>query len=210
MGTISQDATETVQLLELARSRDEQAFEKLFARHRAYLRRFVDSRLDAALRRRVDPSDVVQETLAAAFPRLDDYLDRQPMPFRLWLRKTAYERLVNLRQKHLGAARRAVGREAPLPDRSSAELAKTLVAKGLSPSEHAVRKERERAVGAALAKLREPDREILLMRTTEGLSYEEIGCVLDIEPATARKRYGRALVRIQKLLLDSGVGGSQT
>jgi len=51
----------------------------------------------------------------------------------------------------------------------------------------------------------ETDREILLMRTVEELPYQEIGCLLDIAPAAARKRYGRALLRLQKLLFDEGL-----
>ena len=31
------------------------------------------------------------------------------------------------------------------------------------------------------------------------------GCLLEIEPATARKRYGLALIRLQKILSDRGL-----
>ena len=47
----------------------------------------------------------------------------------------------------------------------------------------------------------ETDREILLMRTVEELPYQEIGCLLDIAPAAARKRYGRALLRLRTALI---------
>jgi DNA-directed RNA polymerase specialized sigma24 family protein len=43
------------------------------------------------------------------------------------------------------------------------------------------------------------------MRDFEGLSYQEVACLLDIDPAAARKRYGRALLRLRKLLLESGL-----
>jgi hypothetical protein len=33
----------------------------------------------------------------------------------------------------------------------------------------------------------------------------EIACLLEIEPAAARKRYGRALIRLQKILTDHGL-----
>jgi RNA polymerase sigma-70 factor, ECF subfamily len=49
------------------------------------------------------------------------------------------------------------------------------------------------------------DREVLLMRHAEELSYEEIGCLLEIQPAAARKRYGRALLRLRKVLSDHGL-----
>jgi RNA polymerase sigma-70 factor (ECF subfamily) len=64
-------------------------------------------------------------------------------------------------------------------------------------------------VQQAVALLPQLDREILLMRTFEGLSFEEVGYVLEIEPAAARKRHGRALLRLHKLLTDTGLTESQ-
>src|SRR5205823_12987705 len=108
------DTAETRDLLEQARASDRQAFERLFAQHRAYLRQSVALRLDPKLRPRVDPSDVVQDTQLEAFQRLPDFLQRRPMPFRLWLRKTAQERLLKVRRHHVEAARRSVAREVAL------------------------------------------------------------------------------------------------
>src|SRR2546423_8466329 len=124
------DSAETCRHLELAQAGDRAAFEELFARYRPDLLRFLDWRLDARLRRRLDASDVVQETQLEAFQRLADYLARRPMPFRLWLRKTAYERLLKARRRHLEAAQRAVDREVVLPEQSSLVLAKQLLDSG--------------------------------------------------------------------------------
>jgi DNA-directed RNA polymerase specialized sigma24 family protein len=40
------------------------------------------------------------------------------------------------------------------------------------------------------------DRQVLLLRDANELPYEEIARLLDIEPAAARKRYGRALIHL--------------
>jgi DNA-directed RNA polymerase specialized sigma24 family protein len=48
------------------------------------------------------------------------------------------------------------------------------------------------------------------MRHTEELPYEEVGCLLGVDPAAARKRYGRALIRLQRALADLGVPGDET
>ncbi len=105
MDEVSPDSTATRDLLEQARQGDRRAFDRLFARHRPEVRKFVELRLDARLRSRLDPSDVVQETQLEAFRRLPDFLERSPMPFRLWLRKTAYERLVKIHRQRLRAYR---------------------------------------------------------------------------------------------------------
>jgi RNA polymerase sigma-70 factor (ECF subfamily) len=210
MAEITPDSEETQGLLEQARAGDRDAFERLFARYRKYLHQLVELRLDPRLRARVDASDVVQETQLEAFRRLADYLDREPMPFRLWLRKTAQERLGMLQRQHLGAARRAVGREAPLPDVSSLQLAGRFLASGTTPSQQLSRQELVRQVQQAIAQLSEVDREILLMRNLEGLSNQEVAHVLQIEPATASQRYGRALLRLRNVLIAAGLMESQS
>jgi RNA polymerase sigma-70 factor (ECF subfamily) len=114
-----------------------------------------------------------------------------------------------LERQHLEAARRSVVRELPIPDNSAALLVQQLAAATLSPSQHAAQGELARRVAEALGRLAEPDREVLLMRTFEGLSYDEVACVLEIDSAAARKRHGRALLRLHKLLTASGLTDSQ-
>src|SRR5579872_4621019 len=77
------DSHETGRLLEKAAAGDLTAFDALFARNREPLRQLIELRLDRKLKRRVDPSDVIQETHVAALRRFDDFLARRPMAFRL-------------------------------------------------------------------------------------------------------------------------------
>jgi RNA polymerase sigma-70 factor (ECF subfamily) len=203
------DTDDTEHLLRQAQAGDEQAFQELFARHREYLRQVVALRLDPRIRPRLDPSDVVQEAQLDAFRRLGDFLERRPMAFRLWLRKTTCERLLMLRRFHREAARRSVDREVGLPDGSAYALVQQLLAGGSTPSQHLERAETARRVREVLAQLSETDREILLMRNLEALSNQEVAEVLQIEPGAASQRYGRALLRLRKLLLKNGLLESQ-
>jgi RNA polymerase sigma-70 factor (ECF subfamily) len=139
------------------------------------------------------------------FRRWADFLERRPMPFHLWLRKTAYERLLKVRRQHVEVAQRTVRREVALPDHSSLQFAQQLLAPGSTPSEHLDKREIARQVRQALARLSDSDREILLMRNSEGLSNQEAAQILGIEPATASQRFGRALLRLRKRLLESGL-----
>jgi RNA polymerase sigma-70 factor (ECF subfamily) len=196
---------ETRRLLGAARAGDLRAVEELFARHRPYLRRLVQMRLDPQLRLRVDASDVVQEAQLEAARRLQRYLQEPALPFRLWLRQLACDRLLMLRRFHCGAARRSLGREVALPDRSSLMLARQLLAAGSAPGRRLDREESARRVRQAVAQLPAIDREILVMRTFEELSYDEVACVLRVDPAAARKRHGRALLRLHKILSAHGL-----
>src|SRR5262245_32662781 len=112
--------TDTELLLERAAAGDAGARDRLLQRHRGRLRRMVAVRADPRLAARVDPSDVVQETLADAARKLDAYLRDRPLPFYPWLRRLAQERLAALHRRHVRAKRRSVTREAgALPDRSA-------------------------------------------------------------------------------------------
>jgi RNA polymerase sigma-70 factor (ECF subfamily) len=200
---------ETRQLLEQARAGEPGASDRLLNRHRDYLRRMVEVRLDPRIRARVDPSDVVQEAQIEALRRLDSYLSKPPMPFRLWLRQIAYDRLLMLRRHHVGAARRSIDRDVALPDPSSLQLAQQLMATGPTPSQQVVQQELIRRVHQAMARLAAGEREILILRNLEGLSNQEAASLLRIDPATASRRYGRAVIRLREILLQSGFPESE-
>lgn len=199
------DPSDSDGLLDRARRGERSAFDELFARHRAYLLRFIESRLDPKLRRRVDASDIVQEANLEAVRRLEQFLERSTMPFRLWLRQIAYDRLLKSRRQHLGTARRSLERELPFYEQSSEMILQQLFDQGQTPSQHLNRKELGQRLRGALTQLPEADREILQLRVVEGLSYEEVGYLLGILPAAARKRQGRALLRLHRLLFDEGL-----
>jgi RNA polymerase sigma-70 factor (ECF subfamily) len=202
MSQLQPDSPETDGLLDAVRQGDRQALDRLLVRHRDELRAFVALRLDPRLAARVDPSDVVQEAQVHMVRRIDDFLRRRPMPFRLWARKTAYERLRDLHRHHVMRARRSVRREVALPDRSSLLLVRPLLRHGSTPSQRLEARELAERVAQVVGELSETDREILLLRHAEGMPFEEIACLLEIEPAAARKRFGRALIRLQQRLSD--------
>jgi RNA polymerase sigma-70 factor (ECF subfamily) len=204
MPNVKPDTVQTSVLLERIRRGDRQALGQLLSRVRPDLCDFVDNHLDARLRARLDPSDIVQDVHLEVVRRIDDFLRRRPMPFHLWLRKTAYERLLNLRRDHQ-RARRSVEREVPMPERSSLLMVRPLLHGPSTPSNQAEAREIAERIRKAVAELLERDREILTMRHTEELSYEEIGCLLEIKPAAARQRYGRALIRLQSVLSAHGL-----
>jgi RNA polymerase sigma-70 factor, ECF subfamily len=199
------DSAETDGLLEEVRQGNRQALDRLLARHRDGLRSFVEMRLDPRVAARVDPSDVVQEAQMEVVRRLDDFLKRRPMPFRLWVRKTAYERLRDLHKHHVKRAKRSVRREVALPERSSLLLVRPLLGGRSTPSQRLEAQELAERVARVVAELSQADREILLMRHAEGMPFDEIACLLDVEPAAARKRFGRALIRLQQALSDQGL-----
>jgi RNA polymerase sigma-70 factor (ECF subfamily) len=209
MDEVQPNSAETQQLLAQARVGDRQALDRLLACHRDYLLRFVELRLDKKVRARMDPSDVVQEAHLEAVRRLPDYLEQPGLPFRLWLRQLAYDRLLKARRHHVETGRRAVERDQPLPEGSSIQLAQRLLAAGATPSQQSRRRELIGRVRAAIRQLPEADREIVLLRHFEGLSNQEVGYLLGIDPGTASKRHGRAMLRLHQILFTGGLTESE-
>jgi RNA polymerase sigma-70 factor (ECF subfamily) len=190
-------------LIERAGRGDESARLDLLERHRPQLRRMVAVRLDRRLAPRVDPSDIVQETLADAAARLDEYLRDRPLPFHGWLRQLAGEHVIQTHRRHVGAQRRSVIRESRTPevsDNSAAELAGLLMADDTSPSDRLERQEQIEKVMAALEVLSAKDREVLVMRHLEQLPTAEIADALGLNEAAVRSRLVRALTRLRAYL----------
>jgi RNA polymerase sigma-70 factor, ECF subfamily len=199
---------ETDSVVDFLRRGDLKALESLLTAHRAYIRHVIGLRMDPALRRRVDPSDIVQEAYLEAMRQAPEYARDPKLPVRLWLRQLAIDRLIMSQRRHIGAGMRTVHRDFALPDHSSLSFAQQLVAGLGSPATHAARQEVVAKVRDAVASLNEIDREIILLQAFEGLNSAESASVLGIEPAAARKRYGRALLRMRERLIHSGLGGS--
>jgi RNA polymerase sigma-70 factor (ECF subfamily) len=205
MSDVKADSARTARLLDRIADGDGQAMEELLARYQPDLLSFVECHLDPRLRARFSESDVVQEAQMEVVRRIDDFLRRRPMPFHLWARKTAYQRLLNLKRDHRQRARRSIHREVPQADRSAMQMVRSILCPGPTPSARLAAHEAAEQIGRAVAQLTERDRDILLMRQVEDLPYEEIAALLDVEPAAARKRYGRALIRLQAILKDCGL-----
>ena len=189
--------------VEGAANGDEAARQRLLGFCRPILRRMVAGRLDKRLAARVDPSDVVQETMIDADRKLARFLRQPTVPLLVWLRKIAAERVIDSHRLHLGSQCRSVireYRESQPFDGSPPELIE-LIAKGTtSPSGELMREEEIERVRAAVDGLPERYREVLVMRHFDQMEPDEIAQVLGISPGAVRARIFRALLRLRETL----------
>jgi len=196
-------ADETLQLLCGAREGDAEAVNRLMERHRTTLCRMVQSRLNREIGRRVDASDIVQETLIEAHRRLTDYLSNPRLPFHVWLRQLAKDRLVDAYRRQ-SADKRDIGRERPLHgDRSSLNPAAQIPDQELTPAAAAIKGEFEVRFHAALNLLSDDAREIIVMRHCEQLTNSQAAQLLQLSEPAAGMRYLRALRQLKSCLRDS-------
>jgi RNA polymerase sigma-70 factor (ECF subfamily) len=74
------------------------------------------------------------------------------------------------------------------------------VASDTTPGHDLLREERRQHVREALKRLAQPDREILVMRYLEDLSFPEIAAILEIGESAAKMRHLRAIEKIRIVL----------
>jgi RNA polymerase sigma-70 factor (ECF subfamily) len=198
-------ADKTEEQLRRAAQGDAGSWEALVADTRQRLRRMVAFRLDQRLQGRVDPSDVLQDTYLEAWKDLDAYLQLPEIPFFLWLRGIAGNKLRELHRHHLGTQMRDPRREvsihdAALPETTTTALAARLLADLTRASEEAIRLELRLQLQDALNAMDPLDREVLALRHFEQLSPAETAQVLGIKEKAAGMRYVRALRRLKEIL----------
>jgi RNA polymerase sigma-70 factor (ECF subfamily) len=193
-------------LIRRALAGDESALAMLFDGYRDRLRRMILLRLDRRLSGRVDSSDVLQEAYLDVRKRLAEYArDPAAMPFHLWLRLVAGQRLTDVHRHHLGAQIRDAGMEVslhrgPFPQADSISLAAQLLGKMTSASKAAIRAEHKLIVQESLNGMDPLDREVLALRHFEHLSNDETAQVLGLSKSAASNRYIRALKRLKEIL----------
>jgi RNA polymerase sigma-70 factor (ECF subfamily) len=192
------DAQPTQVLLDRVRRGDDDAVNGLLERHRDAIKRMIDRRMDRVVQRRVDASDIVQDVMIEANRRLGDYLANPTMPFQLWLRHMARDRLIDAHRRHRVASTRSVDREVALPQ-SGPEASQADMMGQFAD------RELERRFAAAVEQLEEADRQIVLLRHFEHLSTAEAAEALGISKAAAGMRYLRAMRRL-RILLDGADG----
>ncbi|MFY8220793.1 MAG: sigma-70 family RNA polymerase sigma factor [Pirellulales bacterium] len=203
------DPQPTQVLLDRVRDGDEAAINGLLARHREAIKRMIDRRMDRVVQHRVDASDIVQDVMLEANRRLGDYLANPTMPFQLWLRHMARDRLIDAHRRHRVAANRSVDREVSLSagggdDRSAADGVAGIADRELTPAAAATWHELERRFAAAVEQLEDDDRQIVLLRHFEHLSTADAAAALGLSKPAAGMRYLRAMRRLRVLLEGGG------
>ncbi|MEP7354441.1 MAG: sigma-70 family RNA polymerase sigma factor [Acidobacteriota bacterium] len=184
-------------LLSGLRAGEESAFEALVLRfeHTVYgiVSRMTDDPADAA--------DVVQEVFLKVFRKIGGF--RGESSLKTWIFRIAINEARNHRRWFGRHRAQDVGLEAePGLTDDSAVRSDWLEDRGQSPFEITLDHEMHQMLEQALARLSSIHRAALVLRDIEGLSYEEIGEVLDVPPGTVRSRMVRARESLRKELLE--------
>jgi RNA polymerase sigma-70 factor (ECF subfamily) len=195
-------------LVEQVRAHDPQALAALITARRQALLAFIERRLSAMLRRKVEPEDILQEASAEAVRTLAEIDLSQRDPFS-WLCHVAERRIVDAHRRFVGSQKRAAQREVALDaaDSSRDGLINLLVASMTTPSQAFSRDQRHMRLLAALDELPEDQRTALRLRYLENLPSKKVAQRLGKTDGAVRVMLSRALARLQQQLAESSGEG---
>jgi RNA polymerase sigma-70 factor (ECF subfamily) len=199
------DASSPERLLPLARTGDPLALGQLLELYRSYLGLLARLQIGRRLRGKADPADLVQETFLAAHEHWERFRGTTEAELLAWLRRILAAKTADLMRSFLGSQRRDVRLERDLAaelDQSSQILDNGLLARQDSPSQQASRREQGVILAAALDRLPEDYREVLILRHLEGLSFPEVGERMGRSTDAVKKLWTRALDRLRLSLKD--------
>ena len=173
-------------------------------RFRSYLRLLAGLQLDPRLQAKLDPSDLVQQTMLQAYQALDQFRGQTEAELAAWLRQILARNLANA-TRDLGRAKRDVARECSLQatlEVSSARLEAWLAAEQSSPSQQADRNEQVVRLAAALTTLPEVQRKALELHYLQGRSVAGISQNLGRSTTAVVGLLHRGLKQLRVLLRE--------
>ena len=188
------------------RAKDANALAAYIERVRAPLLAFIEKQLSAAMRRKVEAEDILQEASAEAVRALPgiDLAEREPFA---WLCQLAEWRIVDAHRRFFGAQKRDAAREvsfdAPGGSSRSSGFINILVATMTTASQAFDRNTKESRLRHAMLDLNDEQREALRLRYVEGLPSKEIADRMGKTDGAIRVMLVRSVRRLQDIMGDA-------
>lgn len=153
------------------------AFEKRLLRHRSFLRLLAYAEIVPSLRKKIEPSDIVQQTLLEAHETRDKFQGESDPEMAQWLRRILQHNIIDS-VRALQSQKRDISREQPLVnarefDQTSLRLDR-LLATYSSPSQKAIHSEQLLQLSEAIFQLPEDQREAIIQHHLKGRKLAQI------------------------------------
>ena len=191
-------------LLEAARAGCPESMGRLLEEYRGHLLYLANSEVPTDLRPKVAPSDLVQETIVAAYDAFRQFHGESQGEFLVWLRRILARTLLDFLRAWRQRQKRAVHLEVPFDTHLPHAHDPAYVAHDPSPSSECAHREQEAGIRQELGGLPEEYRRVLRMRYYEQATYRQIGQALGVSEEAARKSCDRALAVLGKTLVRGG------
>jgi RNA polymerase sigma-70 factor (ECF subfamily) len=150
------------------------------------------------LRHKQDAEDVSQEVLIKLWRTLPDY--RFECPLLIYVLKMTRTTVLDLQRKNARRREHEVSLTVEDEDGDRVEMDVTDTSVDANPAEHLTRAERIAEVRRAVEDLPPAERDMIMLKDIQGLSYAQIADLLSIEEGTVGSRLSRARKNLEKIL----------
>jgi RNA polymerase sigma-70 factor (ECF subfamily) len=198
--------TSLVELLNQARGGDVQARDRLFAKCRNYLAVVARAEAESGLRAKVDPSDIVQQTLLDAHRGFDGFRGATEAEWFGWLRRILSHNAADFVRHYIGTEKRGGSREVSLAQADSDQpfgSPPEPAAADSTASRILARHELELQVADAIAGLADDHREVVVLRNLERLPFDEVAARMGRSRPAVQMLWLRAIRAIQDSLSEA-------
>lgn len=180
-------------------------FDSAFEKFRPYLRLLAQTNLGEDLKKKVDASDVVQQTLLEAHQGKDGFRGDNEAQLAAWLKTILRNRLIDM-ARHWKVQKRDIGRDVDLQqkiDDSFRRVDDWLEASQTSPSMAAHGNEMLIKLSSAVEQLPDDLREVVVQHHLRGLKLIEIANSVGCDESTVCRRLFRGVKKLNELMKDS-------
>lgn len=202
---MSGDISETLNLVRQAKSGEPAALNLLLDRYLQRILRIVRLRLGPKLRGRLESMDIVQEVMLRALRGFEQFEARDEAAFLHWISRLVHNEIRDQADFH-GAAKRDAAKEVASHNNSEENrsvLSQIPADSVYRPSFQLRLKDDVLRLEAAMDRLNETQRDVIVMRQYEGMSFREIGLEMNLSEDAARMQFSRALDKLTDLMSAS-------
>ena len=180
-----------IELIQAAQNDDHKALEEIVRRHQAKIYEIFFK-----LKPNSDLSDLTQEALLKMTKSIKNL--KNPQKFNSWLYQIAQNIFYDTLRKNNKHS--YINTSDPILNEKDGEFGPCLIDKKKTPDENSLSCELKMKITKAIEELPELFRTIILLREIDGLSYEEIATLTNLNINTVKSRIGRARIKLKKEL----------
>lgn len=199
---MSTESTQFAECLSLARQGNESARNRLFAAGRSFAAIIARVQLHRRLESKVDPSDLVQQSLLEAHRGFDDFQGQTPHDWLAWLKRIVTRNVLDADKHYRGAACRDLRREEPrmAAGDSDGTANWSPVDPAPTPSQLLSCCERELRLAEAIELLPDDYRQVILLRNVEQLPFDQVASKMARSRGACQMLWLRAVDHLRVLL----------
>ena len=194
------ESSQLADWLSLAQQGDDSARNRLFEACRSFVALTARVQLHRRLQSKVDPSDLVQQSMLEAHHGFHNFKGGTPEEWLAWLKQIVQHNVLDADKHYRGTERRDLRRERPISNPELSHADWSPADPGPSPSQVLSKAERELQVAVAIESLPDDYRQVVLLRNLERLSFDEVAARMNRSRGACQMLWMRAIEQLRSQL----------